>query len=52
MGVGERRFLVETLGCFTNMIGNKFKMDAILVLTLLSVYGKLGDVKKGKKVHG
>lgn len=42
----------EALDCFRNMMGNKSKMDSMTIPTLLIACGKLGDVTKGKEIHG
>ncbi|KAI3743796.1 hypothetical protein L1987_56863 [Smallanthus sonchifolius] len=51
-GFAKTGLHLEALSCFRNMLGNKAKMDWMTVPTLLSVCGKLGDVSKGKEIHG
>jgi pentatricopeptide repeat protein len=51
-GLAKGGLHFEALDCFREMIGSKVKMDEMTVPTLLNVCGKLGDVTKGKEVHG
>ncbi|GJT44263.1 pentatricopeptide repeat-containing protein [Tanacetum coccineum] len=51
-GLAKSGLYLEASDIFREMIGSKVKMDEMTVPTLLSVCGKLGDVTKGKEVHG
>ncbi|KAJ0682526.1 putative tetratricopeptide-like helical domain superfamily [Helianthus annuus] len=44
-GLAKGGLHLEALNCFKNMLGSKAKIDAMIVPTLLSVCGKLGDIK-------
>ncbi|KAK9051539.1 hypothetical protein SSX86_028166 [Deinandra increscens subsp. villosa] len=51
-GFAKAGLHLEALICFRNMLGSKVKMDRMTIPTLLNVCGKLGDVTKGKEIHG
>ncbi|KAD4982563.1 hypothetical protein E3N88_19234 [Mikania micrantha] len=51
-GFAKTGLHLEALSCFRNMLQNKAKMDPMTVPSLLNVCGKLGDVTKGKEIHG
>ncbi|KVH98031.1 Pentatricopeptide repeat-containing protein [Cynara cardunculus var. scolymus] len=51
-GFAKAGLHLEALDCFRNMLGNKAELDSMTVPTLLNVCGKLGDVTKGKEIHG
>ncbi|KAJ0836944.1 putative tetratricopeptide-like helical domain superfamily [Helianthus annuus] len=51
-GLAKGGLHMEALSCFRNMLENKAKIDAMTIPTLLSVCGKLGDITKGKEIHG
>ncbi|XP_023767507.1 pentatricopeptide repeat-containing protein At5g04780, mitochondrial [Lactuca sativa] len=51
-GLSKAGLLLESLDCFRNMLENRMKMDSMTIPTLLNTCGKLGDITKGKEVHG
>ncbi|XP_071737997.1 pentatricopeptide repeat-containing protein At5g04780, mitochondrial-like isoform X2 [Rutidosis leptorrhynchoides] len=53
LGLAKAGMHFEALDCFRNMLENRSaKMDSMTIPTLLNVCGKLGDVIKGKEIHG
>ncbi|KAL4585869.1 hypothetical protein LXL04_010496 [Taraxacum kok-saghyz] len=51
-GLSKAGLLLESLNYFKNMIKNSTKMDSMTIPTLLNTCAKLGDITKGKEVHG
>ncbi|KAM0048565.1 putative tetratricopeptide-like helical domain superfamily [Helianthus debilis subsp. tardiflorus] len=51
-GLAKGGLHMEALSCFRKMLENKAKIDAMTIPTLLSVCGKVGDITKGKEIHG